>query len=72
MAKLRIENAWKLDGQEIVAKEIVMMRIHQEDKLGRAIDLELTIEAKGGSLTLQGTSDQNKGYGGFSLRGYSG
>lgn len=69
VAKLRIENAWKLDGQEIVAKEIVMMRIHQEDKLGRAIDLELTIEAKGGSLTLQGTSDQNKGYGGFSLRG---
>jgi len=68
VAKLRIENAWKLDGKEVVAKEIVTMQIHQADELGRAIDLELTLEAVGGPLTLQGSQDQNKGYGGFSLR----
>lgn len=69
MVTLSAENAWKLDGQEIVAKEIVTMQIHQADDLGRAVDLELMIEAIGGPLTLQGAPDQNKGYGGFSLRG---
>ena len=66
---LSVENAWKLDGQEIVAKEIVTLHIHPVIDEGRAIDLNLRIEAVGRPLTLQGTPDQNKGYGGFSLRG---
>lgn len=68
-AILSVENAWKLDGQEVVAKEIVTLHIHPVVEDGRAIDVEIRVEAVGGPLTLQGTSDQNKGYGGFSLRG---
>jgi hypothetical protein len=68
-ATLSVENTWKLDDQEIVAKEIVTLQIYSTDDVGRAIDLELKIEAVEEPLTLQGTPDQNKGYGGFSLRG---
>jgi hypothetical protein len=68
-ATLRVENAWRLDGKEVVAKEIVTLHVHPDVDGGRAIDLELKIEAVKGPLTLQGTPDQNKGYGGFSLRG---
>jgi hypothetical protein len=66
---LSVENAWKLEEKEVVAKEIVTLRIHPADKSGRSIDLELAIEALGGPLELQGTQDQKKGYGGLCLRG---
>jgi hypothetical protein len=66
---LSVENAWRLDGKENVAKENVTLRVHPADNLGRAIDLELTIEAVGGPLELQGTQDQKKGYGGLCFRG---
>jgi hypothetical protein len=68
-ATLSVENTWKLDGKEVVAKEVVTLQIHPADDFGRAIDLELEIEAVGGPLELRGTSDQNKGYGGLTLRG---
>lgn len=68
-AVLSMETAWKLDGKEVVAREIVTLHIHPVVEEGRAVDLEIMIEAVGGALTLQGTLDQNKGYGGFSLRG---
>jgi len=68
-AELSVENVWKLDGREIVAREIVKLNIHAADRIGRAIDLELRLEAVGGPLELQGAPDQNKGYGGLSLRG---
>ena len=66
---LSVENAWKLEGKETVAKENATLRVHPADKLGRAIDLELVIEAVGEPLELQGTPDQNKGYGGLCFRG---
>lgn len=66
---LSVENVWKLDEKETVAKEVMTLRVHPSDRLGRAIDLELWIESVGGPLELQGTSDQNKGYGGLCLRG---
>ncbi len=66
---LSAENVWKLDGKEVVAREIVTLRIHPADNLGREIDIELAIEAVGGPLELQGTPDQNKGYGGLCFRG---
>jgi hypothetical protein len=68
-AELSMENVWKLDGREIVAREIVNLDVHPADRIGRAIDLELCLEAVGGPLELQGAQDQNKGYGGLSLRG---
>jgi hypothetical protein len=68
-AILVVENVWKLNGNEIVAKEIVSLRVHPANNIGRAIDLELKIQAIGGPLELHGAPDQNKGYGGLSLRG---
>ncbi len=68
-ATLIVENVWKLDNTEVVAKETVSLRVHPADDIGRAIDLELKIQAVGGPLELQGAQDQNKGYGGLSLRG---
>jgi len=65
---LSVENAWKLDSRELVAKEIVTLRVHPADSIGRAIDIELLITAVGGPLELQGTPDQNKGYGGLCFR----
>jgi hypothetical protein len=67
-ATLKVENSWKLDGREVVAREIVTLYIHPVADNGRAIDLELTIEAVGGPLEISGTQDQNKGYGGLTLR----
>jgi len=67
-AVLRVENNWKLNGKEIVAKEIVTLIIHPADGAGRAIDLELLLETIGGPLELKGTTEGNKGYGGLCLR----
>jgi len=68
-AIISVENVWKLDNREVVAKEIVTLQIHPADNTSRALDLELKIQAVGSSLILQGTPDQNKGYGGLSIRG---
>ena len=67
-AILSVENAWKLGDAEIVAKEIVTIRVHPADSVGRAIDFGIFITAVGGPLELQGTPDQNKGYGGLCFR----
>ncbi len=66
---LGVENAWKLDEKEVVAKEKVYVRVHALEKQGRLIDLELEVEAVGGPLELQGTPEENKGYGGLTFRG---
>ena len=44
-ATLKIETAWKLDGQEIIARENVTLHVFPADDFGRAIDLELKIQA---------------------------
>ena len=51
-ASLSVENAWKLDGQEVVAKETVTLHIHPVVDEGRAVDLELRIEAVGGTVRI--------------------
>jgi len=71
MATLSVENVWKLDDQEIVAKENVTLHVFPADDFGRAIDLELVIQAVGGTLELQGAQEQKKGYGGLNIRGAS-
>lgn len=68
VAALAVENAWKLDGREVVAEEILGILVYPADSVGRAIDLEIRIIAAGGPLELQGTPDQNKGYGGLCFR----
>jgi len=66
---LSVESAWKLEGKEVIAKEVVTLRVGPADKTARVIDMELSIEAVGGPLELQGTQDQKKGYGGLCFRG---
>lgn len=68
-AAITVENVWKLDDEEVVAKETVSLIVYPGNDAGRAIDLELEIQAVGGPLELHGAPDQNKGYGGLSLRG---
>jgi hypothetical protein len=68
VATLAVENAWKLDGQEVVALERVRLSVHPASEAGRPIDIEIELEAIGGSLELRGAPDQNKGYGGLCLR----
>jgi hypothetical protein len=66
---LRLENVWKLAGEEIVAREFVTLLIHSAQTSSRALDVEIELQAVGGPLTLQGTPEGNKGYGGLCLRG---
>ena len=68
-ATLGVEKVWKLNGKKVVAKEGVTLKVHPLDAFGRAVDLELIFEAVGGPLELSGAPDQNKGYGGLTLRG---
>ncbi|NIM98147.1 MAG: hypothetical protein GTO24_08730 [candidate division Zixibacteria bacterium] len=69
VATLIVENVWKLDSKEVVAKETVRLHVHPANDIGRTIDLELKIQAVGGPLELQGAQDQKKGYGGLCVRG---
>jgi hypothetical protein len=68
-AALEVENIWKLDSGETVARETVTLYVYPSDGTGRAIDVSLTFQAVGGPLTLQGSFDANKAYGGLSFRG---
>ncbi len=69
LAELGVENVWKLAGQEVVAREVVTLLVHPKDGPGRAIDVEIKLQAIGGPLILAGAPDQDKGYGGLCLRG---
>jgi hypothetical protein len=68
-ALLRLEVAWRLDGEEQVAREIVTLTVHPAEAAHRRIGLTIALEALGGPLTLKGASEGNKGYGGLCLRG---
>jgi len=68
-AVLAVENVWRLDEKETVAKETVTILAHRADGPGRAVDVEVVLEAVGGSLELAGAPEENKGYGGLCLRG---
>jgi hypothetical protein len=68
-ATLSVENIWKLDGEEVVAKETVTLSVFRADDTGRAIDVELSIQADSGPLLLRGSKEPEKNYGGLSIRG---
>ncbi len=69
LAVLCVESVWKLDEREVVAREIVTLQVHPVDGPGRALDVEIKLQAVGGPLMLAGAPDQDKGYGGLCLRG---
>lgn len=66
-ARLDVENTWKLNGQETVARERVQLTVFPTSGKTQAIDVALTFEAVGGPLQVAGESQ--KGYGGLCVRG---
>ena len=68
-ATFAAECRWVLDKTEEVARERTTVRVAPLQNNVRPIDVEIIIEAVGGPLTLQGTLEGKKGYGGFSFRG---
>lgn len=67
-ATFTAENHWILDNKEPVATEWVTVTVHQATSSTRAIDVDVKIDPVGGPLTIAGTTEGNKGYGGFCLR----
>jgi hypothetical protein len=62
-ARIEAENAWMLDGRAVV-REIVRITAAP----GGHFDLALSFEALGEPVTIQGTLDERKGYGGLGCR----
>lgn len=66
-ATLTADNFWEADGKDIV-KEHVVMRALPVHGATRDLDLELTWEAMGAPVTLEGSTEAGKSYGGVSAR----
>ncbi len=62
-ARVGVENAWMLDGRS-VAREIVTIAVLP----GHRFDLALSFEPLDKPVTIAGTPDANKGYGGLGCR----
>ncbi len=67
-ALLGVQNGWYLDNQQRVAEEKVEIVTYRAGKIGRVIDIALKIKALDQAITLEGQSDQAKGYGGLYFR----
>ncbi len=66
-ARLTGDNFWVADGRDIV-KEHVALRVLPVQGTTRTLDLELTWEATTAPVTLQGSAEAGKSYGGLSAR----
>jgi hypothetical protein len=66
-ARLDAENIWEAEGKDIV-RENVRLTVLPAKSGSREMDVELTWEAIGAPVTLQGSPDRGKSYGGFCAR----
>jgi Family of unknown function (DUF6807) len=66
-AKLSVENGW-YDGAHKFVKEDVDIVAHPTENDRRVLDFTLRFEAVDQPVTIVGTPDQHKGYGGFAFR----
>jgi hypothetical protein len=66
-AVLAAENGWYL-GDRKIAVETVRITAHPVRGGKRVLDFELVFAASGAPLEIAGSPDNNKGYGGFSVR----
>jgi hypothetical protein len=64
-ATLATQHVWKV-GDRVVARDTMRLVIHRADDQGRAIDVELRVQAGDQALHLRGAAD--RGYGAFCLR----
>jgi hypothetical protein len=67
-ATLGVQNTWRLDGGDPIVEERVWIRVFKATERGRAIDVQLTFAALDQPVQLLGQENQDKGYGGLSLR----
>ena len=65
-ATLAAEDDWVLDGTQVVATEVVCLRVHKATDVGRAIDFQWRIEPKVAPLEIGGR--KKAGYGGLLFR----
>ena len=66
-ARLEAHNVWQADGRDIVG-ETLRLIILPAQNAARELHVELTWEALGAQVTLRGSPDPGKSYGGFSAR----
>lgn len=66
-AWVKVQNAWHTPGGRIV-EEVVSIRAFPAKGNLREIEVELTLTAQEGPVTLRGSQDKGKSYGGFSAR----
>ncbi len=66
-ASFGVENGW-FTGEKQVVEERIEFMVFRTGTYGRAIDVKLHFRAIDEPVTLRGTSDRNKGYGGFCFR----
>jgi hypothetical protein len=66
-ARLDARNVWQADGKDIV-RETVSLRVLPAKAAARELEVELTWEALTDPVTLRGSAEPAKSYGGFSAR----
>lgn len=66
-ARLEAENLWEADGKDIV-RETLRLTVLPAERKSREMDVMLTWEAIHDPVTVQGSPEQGKSYGGFSAR----
>lgn len=66
-ARMEAHNFWEADGKDIV-KEDVVLTVFPTQGNAREMEVDLTWEALNAPVTLQGSPDGLKSYGGFSAR----
>jgi len=66
-ARLEAFNTWQIDGRDVVRENLVLM-VFPAKGPSRDLTAEITLEAVAGSVTLKGSREPSKSYGGFSAR----
>ena len=66
-AQLNTSSIWEADGQDVM-HEYVVLTVYPSRAGARDVDVRLTLEALGAPVTLRGSREQGKSYGGFSAR----
>ena len=66
-ARLLADNVWQIDGNDVV-RETVAVRVFPAKGHSRDLAAEITLEALSKPVTLKGSREKSKSYGGFSAR----
>jgi hypothetical protein len=66
-ARLQVENFWRADGKDIV-RENLRLTVLASEGVSRELEVELTWQAIDAPVTLRGSRERGKSYGGFSAR----